>query len=77
MKAVWYERTGAAPDVLTFGDVPTTLPRAYLGDPVKWRIVHGGSEVFHSHPPHGGSIRWPRSPRPSASALPNLLRMTR
>src|SRR5712692_9948420 len=23
MKAVWYERTGAAPDVLTFGDMPT------------------------------------------------------
>jgi NADPH2:quinone reductase len=25
MKAVWYERTGAAPDVLTFGDLPTPL----------------------------------------------------
>jgi NADPH:quinone reductase len=25
MKAVWYERTGAAPDVLTFGDVPTPM----------------------------------------------------
>ena len=25
MKAVWYERTGAAPDVLTFGDMPTTV----------------------------------------------------
>src|SRR6188768_3488118 len=25
MKAVWYERTGAAPDVLTFGDVPTPV----------------------------------------------------
>jgi NADPH2:quinone reductase len=25
MKAVWYERTGAAPDVLTFGDMPTPL----------------------------------------------------
>ena len=23
MKAVWYERTGAAPDVLTFGEMPT------------------------------------------------------
>src|SRR5712675_67708 len=25
MKAVWYERTGAAPDVLTFGDAPTPM----------------------------------------------------
>src|SRR6195952_4614763 len=25
MKAVWYERSGAAPDVLTFGDTPTPL----------------------------------------------------
>jgi hypothetical protein len=47
----------------TFGDAPTTIPRSYLGDPAKYRLVHGGSEVFHSHHPHGGSIRWPRSPR--------------
>jgi len=25
VKAVWYERTGAAPDVLSFGDMPTPL----------------------------------------------------
>ena len=25
MKAVWYERTGAAPEVLSFGDMPTPL----------------------------------------------------
>src|SRR6266851_4873453 len=25
MRAVWYERTGAAPDVLTFGDMPTPV----------------------------------------------------
>jgi NADPH:quinone reductase-like Zn-dependent oxidoreductase len=25
VKAVWYERNGAAPDVLTFGDIPTPL----------------------------------------------------
>src|SRR6476660_4471421 len=25
MKAVWYERAGAAPDVLTFGDMPTPV----------------------------------------------------
>ena len=26
MKAVWYERTGAAPDVLTYGEMPTPEP---------------------------------------------------
>jgi NADPH2:quinone reductase len=25
MKAVWYERTGGAPDVLSFGDMPTPV----------------------------------------------------
>src|SRR5450631_2839608 len=25
MKAVWYERTGAAPDVLSFGEMPTPV----------------------------------------------------
>src|SRR6201999_166303 len=25
MKAIWYERTGAAPDVLTYGDMPTPV----------------------------------------------------
>src|SRR5271155_4511620 len=25
MKAVWYERTGAAPEVLSFGDMPTPV----------------------------------------------------
>src|SRR5947209_17356184 len=49
----------------TFGDAPTTIPRSYLGDPAKFRLVHGGSEVFHSHHPHGGTIRCLRSPRSS------------
>ena len=46
----------------SFGDPATPMMRAYLGDPVKQRIVHGGSEVFHVHHVHGGSIRWPRQP---------------
>ncbi len=45
----------------TFGDPATTIPRSYLGDPVKFRMM-GGSEVVHSHHLHGGSDRWPRSP---------------
>jgi len=58
-----FEDESLAYSAYTFGDAPTTIPRAYLGDPTKWRIVHGGSEVFHSHHPHSGSIRWIRSPR--------------
>src|ERR1700716_600764 len=39
MKAVWYERTGAAPDVLTFGDVP--VPVAGPGE-VRVRLEASG-----------------------------------
>ncbi len=39
MKAVWYERTGAAPDVLTFGDMPT--PAAGPGE-VRVRLQASG-----------------------------------
>lgn len=45
-----------------FGDPATPIMRAYLGDAVKQRVVHAGSEVFHVHHVHGGSIRWPRQP---------------
>ncbi|MFQ5991998.1 MAG: hypothetical protein ACE5NA_06130, partial [Nitrospiraceae bacterium] len=67
-----FEDESSAYSAYTHGDIPTTLPRAYLGDPVKWRVVHGGSEVFHSHHPHGGSIRWPRSPRAQDTDLWHL-----
>src|ERR1700675_3169213 len=39
MKAVWYERTGAAPDVLVFGDMPT--PEAGPGE-VRIRLQASG-----------------------------------
>jgi hypothetical protein len=45
-----------------FGDPATPIARAYLGDPVKQRVIHGGSEVFHVHHVHGGAIRWRRQP---------------
>jgi hypothetical protein len=45
-----------------FGDPTTPIARSYLGDPVKQRVLHGGSEVFHVHHVHGGSIRWSRQP---------------
>jgi FtsP/CotA-like multicopper oxidase with cupredoxin domain len=52
----------------TFADVPTTIPRGYIGDPAKWRLIHGGGEVFHSHHPHGGTIRWLRQPNADGKA---------
>lgn len=45
-----------------FGDPATPMMRAYVGDPVKQRIIHGGSEVFHVHHVHGGAVRWRRQP---------------
>ncbi|MCW2998263.1 MAG: uncharacterized protein JWN65_1812 [Solirubrobacterales bacterium] len=46
----------------TFGDPATPMPRAYLGDPSKIRILHAGSEVFHVYHLHGGGIRWRMDP---------------
>jgi FtsP/CotA-like multicopper oxidase with cupredoxin domain len=43
-----------------FGDPATPVLRTYLGEPVKERLVHGGSEVFHVHHVHGGATRWRR-----------------
>lgn len=43
-----------------FGDPATPIMRSYLGDPVKERVVHAGSEVFHVHHVHGGAVRWIR-----------------
>ena len=45
-----------------FGDPATPMPRSYVGDPVKQRVVHGGSETFHVHHVHGGAVRWRRQP---------------
>ncbi|MBI4471193.1 MAG: DUF3347 domain-containing protein, partial [Acidobacteria bacterium] len=62
----------------TFGDPGTPIPRSYLGDPAKWRLVHGGSEVIHSHHLHGGAVRWPRQPDVPKflnPPLPSLLSM--
>ena len=70
-KKFHYEDESLSYSSYTFGDAPTTIPRSYLGDPAKFRLIHGGGEVFHSHHPHGGSIRWTRSPNREVS-LNNL-----
>lgn len=52
----------------TFGDPATTIPRSYLGDPVKFRMM-GGSETLHSHHLHSGAgARWPISPESVTTA---------
>ena len=58
-----FEDEAEAYSAYTFGDTGTPIPRSYLGDPAKFRLVHGGSDIFHSHHPHGGTIRWARDPK--------------
>lgn len=45
----------------TYGDPGTFIPRGYLGDPTKFRLVNGVDQhhVFHLH---GGGVRWRSSP---------------
>lgn len=38
------------------GDPATPIPRAYVGDPTKFRLVHAGMEETHAHHLHGH--RW-------------------
>ncbi len=45
-----------------FGDPATPMPRSYLGEATKTRIVHAGAEIFHVHHLHGGGDRWRRNP---------------
>lgn len=44
-----------------FAEPSTPCPRAYLGDPMIWRIVHGGGEEHHIQHMHGFT-RWPEQP---------------
>ena len=65
--ALQQERTGSYDESLayssySFGDPATPVARTYLGDPVKQRVIHGGSEVAHVHHVHGGAVRWRRQP---------------
>jgi hypothetical protein len=36
------------------------IPQSYVGDPAKFRLLHGGSETFHVPHLHGGGIQWQR-----------------
>ena len=45
-----------------FGDPATLIAQGYLGDPTKFRVVHGGAELFHIYHLHGGGDRWRTNP---------------
>jgi hypothetical protein len=51
----------------TFGDPATPMPRGYLGDPTKIRLVHAGAELFHVYHLHGGGDRWRVNPHADSS----------
>ena len=46
----------------TFGDPATPMPRGYLADPTKIRLLHAGGEKFHIYHLHGGGDRWRYNP---------------
>ena len=52
-----------------FGDPATPIARSYIGDPVKQRVLHAGSETFHVHHVHGGAVRWRRQPGAEGTGL--------
>lgn len=68
----FFRRLGTAEDIFgfadesqaygsyAFGDPAMPVPQSYLGDPTKFRLVHGGSETFHVPHLHGGGIQWQR-----------------
>jgi FtsP/CotA-like multicopper oxidase with cupredoxin domain len=46
----------------TYGDPATPIPRSYLGEPTKMRLMHAGSDMLHVHHLHGGGDRWRANP---------------
>ncbi|MFQ5401591.1 MAG: Ig-like domain-containing protein, partial [Anaerolineae bacterium] len=59
-----------------YGDPATPIPRSYLGEPTKMRLMHGGSEVFHVYHLHGGAIRWRRNPEAEPNEFTGGLKKT-
>ncbi|HJZ62082.1 MAG TPA: multicopper oxidase domain-containing protein, partial [Miltoncostaeaceae bacterium] len=59
----------------TFGDPATPMPRGYVGDPTKIRLLNGGSEVFNSF--HIDGVRWRSNPRSDPSWDPNASGLTK
>ncbi|MCZ6603878.1 MAG: multicopper oxidase domain-containing protein [Alphaproteobacteria bacterium] len=59
----WHPDEALAYSSYTYGDPATPVPQSYLGDPVKFRLLHAGSETFHVPHLHGGGIQWQRQPK--------------
>lgn len=55
----------------TYGDPGVDIPRSYLSDPVKFRLINAGPGQHHIHHLHGGGIRWKATPmaEPSQFAI--------
>ncbi|MFF0289103.1 hypothetical protein [Streptomyces sp. NPDC005262] len=53
----------------TYGDPATPMPRSYLGEPTKTRLVHAGVEQLHVHHVHGGGTRWRLNPGADDTAM--------
>ena len=58
----WQPDGSLAYSSYSYGDPATPIPQSYLGDPVKFRLIHGGSEVIHVPHLHGGGVQWQRQP---------------
>jgi FtsP/CotA-like multicopper oxidase with cupredoxin domain len=52
-----------------YGDPATPIPRSYLGEPTKTRLVHAGFEQLHVHHLHGGATRWRQNPGADNTAI--------
>jgi manganese oxidase len=46
----------------TYGDPGVHIPRGYVGDPTKMRLLNAGPGQHHVHHLHGGGDRWRASP---------------
>jgi hypothetical protein len=60
----------------TNGDPATPMPRSYLGEPTKTRLIDAGFEQLHVHHLHGGGDRWPQNPGAEASNFAGGLEKT-
>jgi len=59
----WQPDEAEAYSSYVFGEPSMPIPQSYVGDPTKFRLVHGGSETFHVPHLHGGGIQWQRQPK--------------
>ncbi|WP_035795557.1 cupredoxin domain-containing protein [Kitasatospora mediocidica] len=60
----------------TYGDPATPMPRSYLGEATKTRLMNTGVGQLHVHHLHGGGTRWAQNPGVDQSASTVGLRKT-